>query len=107
MWRGGVDAFDRAVKHGPAEIDERDGLQRQELQEFERVIPSAASHIEELGRLGADAGGRAGDEFEGERRIDGGGLSGLEVGEALDIGIEAAADFLGAGFGSGHILILP
>ena len=69
-------AVDRAVEHGAAEIDERHSFQREVLQEFECVIAGAASDIEQRRRFGPHAGGRAGDQFERKRRVDGGGLSG-------------------------------
>ena len=38
--------------------------------------------------------GSLGDELERQRRIDGGGLAGFEIGEALDIMVKALADFV-------------
>ena len=101
-----VDALDGAVEHVAAEIDQRHGTQREVLQQLERVIPRTAPDIEQRSRVGAHAACRLGDKFERQRRVDGGGLASFEVGEAVDIGIEAAADFLGAGLVGGHGFIM-
>ncbi len=103
---GRLDALGGAVEHVAAEIDQGHGAQREVLEKLEGVIARAAADIEERARLGPHAAHRARNQFERQRRVDGGRLSGFEVGEALDVGIESPANFLGRGFAGGHIVIM-
>ncbi len=72
--------------------------------EPESEVASAAADVEHVSGFGGDGGGGLCDEFETEGGVDSGGLAGFEVGEALDVGVEAGADFVDGGFRHGFVL---
>ena len=89
-----ADALGRSLEHGPAQIDQRDIQIRQLLEQLERVVAGSASDVEHSARMRSAESRGLGDQCHGERGIDGGGLTGLEVGKSLDVGVEIAGEFL-------------
>ena len=58
------------------------------------VIPGTTTDIESVLCTRCGCTGSPGDKLERQRRIDGGGLTGFYIGEALDIVVETLADFI-------------
>jgi len=87
-----TDAFDRALEHGSAQVDERNVQIWQALKQFESVIAGTTADIEHVASAGRDAGGRVSNQRHGQGRIDRGGLTGIEIREPFDVGIKPAAD---------------
>ncbi len=100
----GGDALLGALEHGLAEVEEGAVGVGDELEEFEGVVAGAAADVEDVADGGGDGMGGLGDEVHGEGGVDGGGLAGLEVAEAVDVGVEALADLVDGGFGGGFVV---
>ena len=91
--RDRADAFHGAVKHGAAQVNQRDVEIGEEFQEFERVVARATAYIEQVGGVGRDGSGSLRDEFEGKRGVNRRGLPDFEIGEPFDIVVEPLPDF--------------
>jgi hypothetical protein len=92
--RGLADAFDRAVQHRLAEINQGAIASRQMLKQLERIVARPAPDVKQSSGIGICRGRRLRDEVEDKRRVDGCRLPGLEIGKALDIPIETLTNLL-------------
>src|SRR6266852_6923389 len=91
-----------AGKHGGTEIDERCIEIRKNPQNFEREIPRAATDVENGMGIRVGLRHNLGNQIENHRGVDGRGLSGLQIREALDVVVEALADLVNSGLYCAH-----
>ena len=87
-----------AIQHGAAEVHQGDVELGQAFEQLQRVVARAAADIEHVPRGRRDRRGRAHDQIHRQRRVHRGRLAGLQVGEPLDVRIEALTDFLDGRF---------
>jgi len=94
-------AFDRAIEHGPAEVQERDVEVGQTVEQLECVVARAAADVEDARRAGRNRGRARRDQLQRDWRVHRRRLSRLQGGKPFDVGVETGANLVDAGL-MGH-----